>query len=139
MPELSPMRLIVLRGAYLVIAVGLLLFIWPAIVGHDLATPHMNGVVSSMLGGVSLLALLGLRNPAAMIPVLLFELVWKALWLVAYAAPLWAAGGLDAAHRQSVWECLFGVVFAAAVIPWPFVYRRYVTLRDAPAPAEAAR
>ena len=126
MAEISLIRLYLLRASYLVLAVGLGLTIWPAILVPSGEWRLMNSVVASMLGALSLLAVFGLRFPLQMLPLLFFEMTWKAIWLVAIALPLWTADRLDAAFVQTVVECAPAVVFAI-VIPWPYVYRTYVT------------
>lgn len=121
--EVSLLRLYVLRGTYLLIAAGLGPEIWPQIVHHPLS---MRGVASSLLGAVTLLALLGLRYPLRMLPLLLFELVWKATWLLAVALPLWSAQQIDANTAETIKACLMGVIFPI-IIPWGYVWRHYVT------------
>ena len=76
-----------------------------------------------MLAALSALAVLGLWRPLAMLPLLLFEVAWKAIWLVAVAGPLYAAHIADAATVETTWECLLGVVFLL-VIPWDYVASR---------------
>lgn len=124
--NVSLTRLYVLRSTYLFVAVGLAFAIWPNIISHAATWPLMNGVVACLLGAVSLGALLGLRYPLQMLPVLLFELVWKLLWLGAVALPLWAGGQMDARTMQTVWECLLGVGLVPLVVPWGYVVDHYV-------------
>ena len=64
--------------------------IWPGLLNPPEDLEHMRGVVWSLLAGVSLLALIGIRYPLQMLPVLLFELVWKSVWLLAIGLPLWS-------------------------------------------------
>lgn len=124
--EVSLVRLHVLRLMYLVMAVGLLLTIWPSIVSHRLSLPLMNGVVQAMLGTVGLLALVGLRYPLTMLPILLFELIWKAIWLLAFALPLWSNGLVDDRTASTVFDTSLGAVLLF-VMPWGYVTRHYVT------------
>src|SRR3982751_4922958 len=82
--EISIIRLYVLRVAYLLVGVGLALQIWPLVLRSAAVPPeHMQGAVRAMLTAVSLLALLGVRYPLQMLPLLLFEFTWKAAWVVA--------------------------------------------------------
>ena len=126
MGEVSTVRLYLLRAGYVLIAVGLTLMIWPGIVSHSDSLPHMNGVVRSLLGAVCLLSYLGIRYPLKMLPVLLFELVWKTIWLLAFGLPLWFHSKLDADTGETFYNCVFGIFVVLIVVPWGYVLRHYV-------------
>jgi hypothetical protein len=130
MTEVSPIRLWIMRGMYLLMAVGLGFTIWPLILNHADTVPRMTGVAWSLLGTIGLLALLGLRYPLQMIPLLLFELTWKVIWLATFALPRWLDGSLDPAMRSTIFDTSLGAILIV-VIPWGYVWRRYVS-----APAE---
>ena len=53
MADVSLFRLYALRAGYLLIAVGLASTIWPLLLNHSPTWPLMNGVVCSLLAGVS--------------------------------------------------------------------------------------
>ena len=125
MTEISLIRLYALRAAYLFVAAGIALTVWPLLFTHKPDWPLMNGVVCSLLAAVSVLAVLGIRYPLQMLPVLLFELLWKAIWLIAVALPLWRAGALDAARMETVRDCLPAVILIP-LIPWRYVIARYL-------------
>ena len=125
MPELSATRLNLLRAAYLVLVVGLGIFIWPTILDPSQPMASMSGVVVSMLGAMSALAVLGLRNPLQMLPILLFEIGWKTIWLLRVALPMWLDDSLDAATTARFYECIPVAIFVAN-IPWGYVWRTYV-------------
>lgn len=128
MAEVSRFRLYLLRATYVFVAVGLLFLVWPGIIRHDLSLPYKSGIVLSLLGAVSVLALFGIRYPLQMLPVLFFEITWKAIWLLAFALPLWSAGRVDAATAQSVIDCL-PIVIVLIAVPWRYVFEHYVTKR----------
>ena len=52
-----------------------------------------------------------------MLPLLFFELLWKAIWLIAIALPLWSAHKLDAETLETVKACLMGVVLYRSLFP----------------------
>jgi hypothetical protein len=124
-PEVSLWRLYALRAAYLLMAVGLGTEIWPGIIHHVHPWGLMQGVVNCMLGAVAVMAVLGLRYPVQMLPLLLFELVWKSLWLIVVALPQWPGHDMDAGTQETVVACLMGVIFPI-VIPWGYVWASYV-------------
>jgi hypothetical protein len=125
---LSVRRLNVMRLGYLVMGVGLAVTKWPLLINRSEPWPPMEGVVTYMLVAMGLLALLGLRYPVKMLPILLFESAWKVLWLTAVALPLWISQQLDAATRGMTYDILW-VVMILVVIPWRYVLAQYVTKR----------
>ena len=93
MSEVSLWRLYLLRGMYLLLAVGLALMVWPSIIAPPDSIANAKTVIRSLLGALALLSVLGLRYPLKMLPLLLFELLWKVIWVVAFALRMWLAGG----------------------------------------------
>ena len=126
MYEVSIFRLYVLRATYLLIVVGVGLMIWPLLLDAPQAAEHFRGVTWSLLSTVAVLALLGLRYPLKMLPLLFFELVWKATWLVTIGIPLRSAGQLDGAFSETWFANVMGLVIFSLAIPWGFVIRTYI-------------
>lgn len=123
--DISILRLDLLRTGYLLLVIGLGLTIWPEIldVGH---LPELQrGVVISMLGAIAVVALLGLRYPLQTLPLLLFEMTWKAIWLIRVALPSWWGDHFDAASQAMASAVLMVVVFPF-VVPWDYIVRNYV-------------
>jgi hypothetical protein len=125
MTDVSLFRLYALRAAYLLIVVGLGIEIWPGILHHDKPWELMQGVASCVLAAVSVLAMLGLRYPLRMLPLLFFELAWKTIWLLVVALPLWSAGQMDEGTVGTVFACAMGAVFLV-VMPWRYVVATHV-------------
>jgi hypothetical protein len=122
--QLSLRQANIVRVGYLVVGVGLAVTHWPLFVHPD-AWGLAEGTKQCMLAAMSMLALLGLRYPSRMLPILLFEAAWKLLWLGFVALPPLLDGKLDGAIRHQVGEVLW-VVIVLAVIPWRHVFTRYV-------------
>ncbi len=113
-----------MRVGYLVMVVGLALTKWPLLLDHG-SWGLAEGTKNCLLIAMSLLALLGLRYPARMLPVLLFEVTWKLLWLGVVAVPLWSDHALTGAFRSQTGKVLW-VALIIAVIPWRHVLATYV-------------
>ncbi len=129
--EVSLPRLYALRAGYLLMGVGLAVTEGPSFVQDSSSWPLMEGVVKCMLAAMWVLALVGIRYPLRMLPLLLFEIAWKLIWLAVVALPLWTAGRMDQATWNVAFACLF-VVVVAAVVPWRYVAAHYATERGEP-------
>jgi hypothetical protein len=57
-----------------------------------------------------------------------FELIWKAIYLIAFALPLGSAHKIDAATAEDIKAVLMVVIFIPR-IPWRCVLRQYVLKR----------
>jgi hypothetical protein len=121
--EVSRMRLYLLRATYLLLVVGLGALIVPQLIDH---APMARGVIPSLLGGVWLLAFIGLKYPLQMLPLLMFEFAWKTIWLVVFGLPQWFAGQMPPTFTEDFQSIAFGVILMPIVIPWGYVYRRYI-------------
>ncbi len=125
MDTVSTLRLNLLRCGYLLLAAGICAYMWPTLLTQGPRLDLMQGVELSLLCTLGLLSVLGLRYPLRMLPLLLFEMMWKALWLLRIALPLW----LD--HRMSpdvagiVFACSIAIVFPF-LVPWGYVARFYL-------------
>ena len=126
MQEVSVLRLYLLRALYLFIGIGLAATIWPQILHHPTPWSLWHGVGCSLLTAVSLLAFLGIRYPLKMLPLLFFEMIWKAIWLIAVAIPLWASDQMDAVNLETAQNCLVGLIVPFA-IPWRYVWVQFIT------------
>jgi len=130
MSEVSTFRLYLLRAMYVFIAVGLAIFkLAPAILHPENLSPQ-DSVVISFLGAFALLAVLGIRYPLKMLPLLFFEFVWKSIWVVAFGLPLLLSGGLDPnvsfGGTETLTNSLLGVVLVPIVTPWGYVFKQYL-------------
>jgi hypothetical protein len=121
-------RLYTLRVCYLILAGGLGLFIWPSVIHHTVEFANDLGVRFSLLGGLGLTAVLGFRYPIKMIPLLLFELIWKIIFLVAFALPLWRSHQITETMQADITAVIMVVVFLP-LIPWGYVWRQYAVQR----------
>jgi hypothetical protein len=130
MSEVSTFRLYLLRAMYVFVALGLAIFkMAPAILHPENLSPQ-DSVVVSLLGGFALLAVVGIRYPIKMLPLLFFEFVWKVIWVVAFGLPLLLSGGLDPnasfGGTETLINCLLGIVLVPIVVPWGYVFKQYL-------------
>jgi hypothetical protein len=121
--EVTAVRLNLLRGGYALLAIGLALYVWPTVLDHTAAAAS-HGALDSLLAGIGATAVLGLRYPLRMLPLLMFEIIWKTIYLVAFALPLYLAHRVDAGTAADIGACLLVLVFIP-LIPWRHLVASY--------------
>ena len=118
-------RLNLLRAFYLLVTLGLTVSFGPSMFQHTDLWAQRKGETGALLSGLAILCVWGLRYPLQMLPLLIFELIWKAVWLVAIAYPLWLNGAITPAVQETVVACLAGVVLTPLVLPWRYIAHHY--------------
>jgi len=88
-----------------------------------------HGVMNAMLLALVLLSVLGLRYPLKMLPLLFWEMTWKATWLLAVALPAWRSGTMDADISGTTFACPMSVIFVG-IVPWDYAWRNFVTAKS---------
>jgi len=121
--ELTLFRLYVLRVTFAVIGLAEGAIVAPALFHHEATA---RGVMPSLLIAMCLLDLVGIRYPRRMLPLLLFEFVWKALWVIFFGLPQWSSGVVPDTFAEDFKAILPGIFIMPLVIPWGYVWRHYV-------------
>jgi hypothetical protein len=60
-----------------------------------------------------------------MLPLLVYELLWKMVWLCGIALPLWAANQVDADTRKAFFE-IAPVIILFLLLPWGYIFSNYL-------------
>jgi hypothetical protein len=90
--------------------------------------PHwtvMSGAAHSFLLALALLSFVGIRYPLRMLPLMIYELAWKMIWLLGIWLPLWLAGHVDA-DMQQTFPQITPIVVVIPFIPWRYVFAKFV-------------
>jgi hypothetical protein len=118
--NVSTLRQWLLRACYLLLVVGLALKFWPVVFGDIATLPRMDGVVVALLSTMGLVSIAGLFFPMRMLPILVFEVAWKAIWAVTVALPNWQNGTVDEGMSATIFACTWAIPLVV-VIPWRYV------------------
>jgi hypothetical protein len=107
---------------------GIMVLFFPGIVASVFRFPTGDPAVSKLYGSVSLaaglLAIPALRSPLRFIPLLLLQLVYKPIWLVTAALPLYLQG------RFPVFVVAMSVIYLTYIIgnsiavPFSYVFAK---------------
>ncbi|HSC18018.1 MAG TPA: hypothetical protein VLC74_03800 [Rhizomicrobium sp.] len=117
-------RLYLLRALYAVLAAGQGSIQLPLFFHHAHWTLN-SGVAHSFLLALALLSMVGIRYPLRMLPLLVYELLWKSIWLLGIALPLWLGNQFDADTRHSFFE-IAPVIVLFPLLPWGYIFSNYL-------------
>ena len=121
--DLPLWRLYVIRILALFFVVPGFFLTLPGIIDPDISR---RGMLDSMLDGLWVTVLLfGIRYPQKVMPILLFEFIWKTLWLINYGLPKWYAGPMTPQLAKDLYEIGAFSIVIGLIIPWPYVWRHY--------------
>ncbi len=132
-----PVNILLLRAIYLLMCALMARTAWSNILGHRGAWEPYLAMGNCVWAAYGSLAVLGLWHPLRMLPLVLFMIFYKVLWLAVVAYPLVRAGTLAGSPAEELtWIFLAAPVFALCV-PWGYVVRHFVMPRRAPKVAPA--
>jgi hypothetical protein len=122
MSNVSLFRLYLMRAVYLMNFVLMGLDVWPALLTHSGAWGPTEGAAYSLWAALSLLSVVGLKYPLQMLPLLLFQVAYKIVWLLFVAWPNW-----ESIKSSDLMQVMFiGLVIDLVIIPWAYVFRSYI-------------
>jgi hypothetical protein len=103
---------------------------WSAIVKHHGPWDPMKAAALCMFGSYSALSLLGVFRPLKMLPLFVFVIVYKSVWLAVVAYPLWSAHRLAGSPAEEMARIFAWAMVLVPVVPWKYFIQRYVLGRS---------
>ncbi|HZH97842.1 MAG TPA: hypothetical protein VEX38_02625, partial [Fimbriimonadaceae bacterium] len=122
----SKARITVLRLVFALVGFGQIAIFWPKLLNHSSDWALKFGNEVAMISGMAVLMVIGILFPLRMLPILVFEFVWKCLWLIAIYSPLAREGRVDGPTHESLVNVGVGAVVCGLAIPWGYVWRTYL-------------
>jgi len=102
---------------------------WSSIITHKGPWDHVRAAALCMWAAYSLLSIICIFYPLKMLPLVLFEIIYKILWLIVVAYPLWAASQLWSSPAAEMTKAFLWVVLPIVATPWKYVVEKYILNR----------
>lgn len=125
-PPIALWRVWGLRLIFAAMAAVLGMEQWSKILGGSTGWSDWKGLGHSMLAALALLAVVGVFHPIKLLPLMLYEIVWKSVWLLGVALPAYL-GGRAVPDIVAILPSSIGIVLVSILIPWRYVWWRYVS------------
>ncbi|MCC3155241.1 hypothetical protein Q3A66_19180 [Hymenobacter sp. BT770] len=107
---------------------------WEHILTHRGPWNNANAAAWCMWGSYSVISFIGILRPLKMLPIVLFEVVYKVAWLALVAYPLWMKHELIGSPAEGMTRVFVWVVFPIVAMPWGYFFRTHVWGKPAARP-----
>jgi hypothetical protein len=124
-----PINIYLLRLLFLLVVVFVGYDSWSSLLTHQGAWDHVRAAAVCMWGAFALLSIIGVLYPLKMLPLVLFEIIYKVVWLIIVAYPLWMAGELAGSPAEEMTVAFLWVLLPIIAMPWGYFVRTYVLNR----------
>ena len=115
-----------LRVFYALIVIGVAPTAWRVLLTHQGEWAPLSAVAWAVWATYPTLAVFGLFQPLRWLPLMIFTVGYKSIWMAFVAYPLWRAGTLEGSSAQPIFESFLALPLLALVIPWGYAWRTYV-------------
>jgi hypothetical protein len=99
---------------------------WTSIFTHKGAWNPMDAMAWCIWASYSVLSILGIIHPLKMLPIVMLEIMYKVIWLILVAYPLWSSGQLAGSPAEGMTNSFLYVVLPILAMPWKYFFKKYV-------------
>jgi hypothetical protein len=99
---------------------------WSHIIVHTGAWDVTDAAAWCMWGSCSIISFIGIIKPLKMLPIVLFEIVYKITWLLIVAFPLWAKNQLAGSPAAYTTNVFMLVILPILAMPWGYFYKNFI-------------
>jgi hypothetical protein len=127
--DVRPINIYLLRLLFLLIFVFVGNDSWTTILRHEGSWDPVKAAAFCMWAAYSLLSIIGVFYPLKLLILVLFEIIYKIVWLIIVAYPLWWAGKLAGSPAEGMTEAFLWVVLPIVAMPWKYAFNTFVLNR----------
>ena len=121
-----PINIYLLRLLFLLVVVFVASDSWSTILKHQGQWDHVKAAAVCMWAAYSVLSIFGLINPLKWLPIVMFDIVYKIIWLVIVAYPLWSTNLLAGSPAEEMTYAFLWVILPIVAMPWAYAFRTHV-------------
>lgn len=115
-----------LRLLFTLVALFVTYDAWQHIINHRGPWDPVDAAAWCMWGAYSVLSVIGIFRPLKMLPIVIFEIIYKIIWLIVVAYPLWATGALAGSPAEAMTQAFLWVILPIVAMPWGYFFRTYI-------------
>jgi hypothetical protein len=121
-----PINIYLLRGLYFLMLAFMATDAWTMVFTHEGQLERFRGIAICVWAAYGTLSLFGLLHPLKWLPIVLFMIFYKTLWLIVVAYPLWRTNQLTGSPSEEMASIFIAAPFLLVIVPWKYVLKTYV-------------
>lgn len=121
-----PINIYVLRLFFALIFFMMGYSAWTHIFSHKGTWEPINAVTWCIWAAYAIISIFGIYNTLKMLPILLFVIFYKTLWLIVVAYPLWKTNTLIGSTAEELANIFIWAIIPALFFPWIYFYKNYI-------------
>ncbi len=102
---------------------------WTYIFTHKGVWNPTGAIAWCIWASYSVLSILGIIHPLKMLPIVMLEILYKLMWLILVAYPLWTSNQLAGSPAEGMTNVFLLVVLPIVAMPWRYFFMKYVLIR----------
>ncbi len=99
---------------------------WKVLLNQSHSMNNTEVAAWCMWGSYALISILGVFRPLKMLPIILFEIIYKITWLAVVAYPLWINDELHGSSVEARTNDFLWVILPIIAMPWQYFIRVYI-------------
>ena len=99
---------------------------WNHIASHQGRWESTDAAAWCMWGAYSAMSVIGIFRPLKMLPIVMFEIIYKVAWLIIAAYPLWVNNELAGSDIEPRTKDFIWVILPIIAMPWGYFFRVYI-------------
>ncbi|HYF29868.1 MAG TPA: hypothetical protein VD993_02005 [Chitinophagaceae bacterium] len=124
----APINIYLLRLLFLLMFIFVNLDTWPSIFTQQSWDPVKAAAVC-MWASYAALSFIGILRPLLLLPIVIFEIIYKSVWLIIVAYPLWINNQLAGSPAEQMTQAFLWLPLPILAMPWRYFFRKYVLLK----------
>src|SRR5580704_12371566 len=99
---------------------------WTHIFTHEGIWNPMDAMAWCIWASYSVLSIFGIIHPLKMLPIVMLEILYKVIWLILVAYPLWSSKQLAGSPAEVMTNSFLFVVLPILAMPWRYFFKKYI-------------
>lgn len=123
-----PINIYVLRVYFALMFFMMGFTAWSHIFSHKGEWKPLNGVVWCVWAAYATMSVFGIYKTLKMLPIILFMIFYKILWLIVVAFPLWKSNKLVGSSAEELANIFIWATVPILFFPWIYFYKNFIKI-----------